>query len=164
MYRKVKDAHTVHIDDNLCFLASIPLLTYETDADLRHAYLIGMREHWEYERVERNPFINIIYAALTGEHGDVDLGVNSLREMPLLLISKTVKNSLRNDMKWDHSPEDFGCKPQLSEPLPYDEKPVVRYNRNHFIADAVCSKPSLLEGASYLLPYWLGRYYGVIGE
>ncbi len=164
MYRKVKDAHTVHIDDNLCFLASIPLLTYEQDADLRHAYLIGMREHWEYERIERNPFINIIYAALTGEHGDVDLALGSLREMPLLLISTTVKNSLRNDLQWDHSTEAFGEPPQLIEPLPYDEKPVVRYNRNHFIPDSKCTKPALLEGANYLLPYWLGRYYGVIGE
>ncbi len=164
MYRKVKDAHTVHIDDNLCFLVSIPLLSYETDPDLRLAYLIGMREHWEYERIERNPFINIIYAALTGEHGDVDLALNSLREMPLLYICTTVKNSLRNDLQWDHSPEEFGEPPQLIEPLPYDEKPVVRYNRNHFHPDSECKKPALLEGANFLLPYWLGRYYGVIGE
>lgn len=164
MYRKVKDAHTVHIDDNLCFLASIPLLTYETDPDLRQAYLIGMREHWEYERIERNPFINIIYASLTGEHGDVDLALNSMREMPLVYMSTTVKNSLRNDLQWDYSPAEFGCEPQLKEPLPYDEKPVVRYNRNHFIPDAECTKPSLLDGANYLLPYWLGRYYSVIGE
>lgn len=164
MYRKVKDAHTVHIDDNLCFLVSIPLLSYETDPDLRLAYLIGMREHWEYERIERNPFINIIYAALTGEHGDVDIALNSLREMPLLYICTTVRNSLRNDLQWDYSPEEFGEQPQLVEPLPYDEKPVVRYNRNHFHPDSECKKPSLLEGANFLLPYWLGRYYGVIGE
>ncbi len=164
MYRKVKDAHTVHIDDNLCFLISIPLLNYETDPDLRLAYLIGMREHWEYERVERNPFINIIYAALTGEHGDVDLALNSLREMPLLYIATTVRNSVRNDLQWDYSPEEFGEKPQLAQPLPYDEKPVVGYNRNHFIPDRESSGSSLLEGTNFLLPYWLGRYYGVIGE
>lgn len=164
MYRKVKDAHTCHIDDNLCFLSSIPLLNYETDPDLRHMYLIGMREHWEYERVERNPFNNIVYASLTGEFADADRGINSLREMPLLLLSVNVTNSLRNDLVWDYSPEEFGEKPQLLEPLPYDEKPAVRYHRNHFLADAVHGSPSLLEGTSYLLPYWMGRYYGIIGE
>lgn len=164
MYRKVKDAHTCHIDDNLCFLSSIPLLSYEKDPELRNMYLIGMREHWEYERIERNPFNNIVYAALTGENADVDKGLNSLREMPLLMLSVTVTNSLRNDLVWDYSTQEFGEAPQLAEPLPYDEKPIVRYHRNHFKADAVCTVPSLLDGVSYLLPYWMGRYYGIIGE
>ena len=74
-----------------------------------------------------------------------------------------VLNSLRNDMVWDYSPLDFGEPPQLAEPLPYDEKPVVRYTRNHFLADSTPSKLTLIEGASYLLPYWMGRYYGLIG-
>ncbi len=164
MYRKVKDEHTCHIDDNLCFLSSIPLLTYETDPDLRAVYLVGMREHWEYERIERNPFNNIVYASLTGEDGDSDKAANSLREMPLILMTVNVTNSLRNDLVWNYSTEQFGEPPQLAEPLPYDEKPAVRYHRNHFRADAVCRRPSLLEGVSYLLPYWMGRYYGVIGE
>lgn len=164
MHCKEKDAHTCHIDDNLCFLAAIPLLSYETDPDLRYAYLTGMREHWEYERVERNPFLNIIYAAMTDENADVDLAVTSLKEMPLVYMKIKVLNSLRNDMVWDYSPEEFGEPPQLAEPLPYDEKPVVRYTRNHFLADSTPSKLTLIEGASYLLPYWMGRYYGIIGE
>ena len=164
MHCKEKDAHTCHIDDNLCFLAAIPLLSYETDPDLRYAYLTGMREHWEYERVERNPFLNIIYAAMTDENADVDLAVTSLKEMPLVYMKIKVLNSLRNDMVWDYSPLEFGEPPQLAEPLPYDEKPVVRYTRNHFLADSTPSKLTLIEGASYLLPYWMGRYYGVIGE
>ena len=164
MHCKEKDAHTCHIDDNLCFLTSIPLLSYEIDPDLRYAYLTGMREHWEYERIERNPFLNIVYAAMTGENADIDKAVTSLKEMPLIYMKMKVLNSLRNDMVWDYSPLDFGEPPQLAEPLPYDEKPVVRYTRNHFLADSTPSKLTLLEGISYLLPYWMGRYYGVIGE
>ena len=164
MHCKEKDAHTCHIDDNLCFLISIPLFNYETDPDLRYVYLTGMREHWEYERVERNPFLNVVYAAMTGENADIDKAVTSLKEMPLVYMKMKVLNSLRNDMVWDYSPQEFGEPPQLAEPLPYDEKPVVRYTRNHFLADSTPSKFSLIEGASYLLPYWMGRYYGVIGE
>ena len=164
MHCKVKDAHTCHIDDNLCFLIFIPLLNYETDPDLRYAYLTGMREHWEYERIERNPFLNIIYGAFTDECADIDIAVRSLKEMPLVYMKMKVLNSLRNDMVWDYSTEEFGEPPQLKEPLPYDEKPVVRYTRNHFLADSTPSKFSLLEGNSYLLPYWMGRYYGIIGE
>lgn len=164
MYRKIHDAHTVHIDDNLCFLISIPLLMLETNPDIRQCLLVGMREHWEYERVERNPVLNVIYGALSGECCDIDRAVGTMRELPLEMLDVTVINSTRNDLVWDYEPEQFGEKPQLKEPLPYDEKPVLRYNRNHFRADVVRNFPVLHEATTFLLPYWMGRHYGLIGE
>ncbi len=164
MYRKVDDAHTCHIDDNLCFLISIPLLRYETDPDILQCYLIGMREHWEYERVERNPFWNILYGAFTEECCELDAGVNSLREMPLDLMEMKLINSVRNDLDWDYSPEKFGEPPHLKTSLPYDEKPLANYDCNQLLADRLSERKILLYGAVYMLPYWIGRYYGLIGE
>ncbi len=164
MYRKVDDAHTCHIDDNLCFLISIPLLRYETDPDILQCYLIGMREHWEYERVERNPFWNILYGAFTDECCELDAGVNSLREMPLDLMEMKLINSVRNDLDWDYSPEKFGEAPHMKTSLPYDEKPLANYDCNQLLADRNSDRKILLYGAVYMLPYWIGRYYGLIGE
>lgn len=165
MFCKIPDGHTVHIDDALCFLVSVPLLMLETNPDIRQCLLIGMREHWEYERVERNPVLNVIYGAFSGECCDIDRAVGTMRELPLEMLDVTVINSTRNDLVWDSEWEQFGGeKPQLKEPLPYDEKPVLRYNRNHFVADVVRKNPVLHDGSTYLLPYWMGRYYGVIEE
>ncbi len=165
MFCKIPDGHTVHIDDALCFLVSVPLLMLETNPDIRQCLLIGMREHWEYERVERNPVLNIIYGAFSGECCDIDRAVGTMRELPLEMLDVTVINSTRNDLVWDSEWEQFGGeKPQLKEPLPYDEKPVLRYNRNHFVADVIRKNPVLHDGTTYLLPYWMGRYYGVIEE
>ncbi len=164
MYRKVDDAHTCHIDDNLCFLISIPLLRYETDPDILNCYLIGMREHWEYERVERNPFWNILYGAFTDECSDLDTGVNSLREFPLDLIELKLVNSVRNDLEWDYSPEKFGEEPHMKTALPYDEKPVSSYDYNPLLPDRMRDDYRLVDGTLYLMPYWIGRYYGLIEE
>lgn len=164
MYRKVDDAHTCHIDDNLCFLISIPLLRYETDPDILQCYLIGMREHWEYERVEHNPFWNILYGAFTDECCDLDIGVNSLRELPLDMIELRLLNSVRNDLEWDYSPEKFGEEPHMKVALPYDEKPISSYDYNPLLPDRLRDDYRLVDGALYLMPYWIGRYYGLIGE
>lgn len=164
MYRKVDDAHTCHIDDNLCFLVSIPLLRYEKDPDILNCYLIGMREHWEYERDEHNPFWNILYGAFTDECSELDVGVNSLREMPLDLMEMKLINSVRNDLEWDYSPEKFGEAPQLKVSLPYDEKPLANYDCNQFLADRLSERKILLDASLFLMPYWFGRYYGLIEE
>ena len=164
MSRKVDDAHTCHIDDNLGFLTSIPLLRYETDPDILHCYLIGMREHWEYERIEHNPFWNILYAAFTDECSDLDTGVNGLRELPLDLLELKLINSVRNDLEWDYSPEKYDEEPQMKVALPYDEKPLAAYDTNQLMADRTRDDYRLCDGAIYLMPYWIGRYYGLIGE
>ncbi len=164
MYRKRKDAHTCHIDDNLLFLSSIPLLEYETDPDLRLCYIIGMKDHWEYERIEANPVWNIIYGALTGESCDIDAAINTMKDMPYYPIETDAYNSLRNDLEWTDAGVDFGYEPQLTKPLPYDQRPAQRFASNHFTADREAGYDRMYDGTGFLLPYWLGRYYGLIGE
>ena len=164
MYRKRKDAHTCHIDDNLLFLSSIPLLEYETDPDLRLCYIIGMKDHWEYERIEANPVWNIVYGALTGESCDIDAAINTMKDMPYYPMETDAYNSLRNDLEWTDAGVEFGYGPQLAKPLPYDQRPAQRFASNHFTADREPGYDRLYDGTGFLLPYWLGRFYGLIGE
>ena len=72
-------------------------------------------------------------------------------------------NSLRKGLVYDTEQERWGGRKQLKEALDMDARIVYNYDSNPFIPDegngTVASPPSV-----YLLPYWFGRYYGIIGE
>lgn len=171
MQHKVRDAHGCHIDDNLGFLAAFTLLRLEddlyqnTDAffALRSLYLCGLEDHWQYERVERQPLFCFIHAAFTGRDDDLAEGVRSLREMPYDLTNVEEHNSLRRDLVYDTEQEAWSEPPQVLSPLPYDERNLHRPDHGAFHLD---SGPTgrVQEPTVFLLPYWIGRYYGLIGE
>ena len=78
--------------------------------------------------------------------------------------------------------------PQLKAPLPFDEKPMCKYDSNPFHADngiklTVTEKPDgskttqieingdycsddrrVEDGTVFLHPYWMARYYGLLGD
>lgn len=189
---KIEDAHVCHIDDELAFLTSVPLLRYEKDSSLRAFYLMGLEHHWQYERVERAPLWNIIYGAMTGRVCDIEAAAESLALMPLDLIRWQTFNSHRQELEWDLTPEErFGEPRQLKKPLPYDEKPLNKYDGNPFRADTGChelahafceeaahkphAQPMLPgggndcgmaaeDGCVFLHPYWMARYFGLLRE
>jgi hypothetical protein len=50
------------------------------------------------------------------------------------------------------------------EVLPPDERPELKHNRNLFKLDRETDGAAELSaGDSFLLPYWMGRFLGVIG-
>ncbi len=158
-HHKRRDCHSIHIDDNLGFLISIPLLTYETDPALRQYYLFGMKDHWQYEQVEHSPLWNLIYGAFSGQPCDLDWAADGLMRLPYDLLSYNVKNSIRRDLDWDEGQEKYAGVPQLKVALPYDEKPINRYDGSPLMPDDYhINRPILYDGAIYLLPYWFGRY------
>ena len=160
---KIFDAHTSHIDDNLGFLSMTSLLRYEQDPTIRQYFLMGFKHHWNDQRIERSPLWNIMYGALTGEHCDLENAVRSLEELPLDLIHHKVVNSVRPEIVWDSGQELFGGVRQLKEPLPYDEKPMNKYDNTPFLADRGDGLRAE-DGTVFLLPYWYARYYGMIIE
>lgn len=160
---KKADGHTCHIDDNLGFLCTVTILRIEKDPAIRKYLLMGMKHHWEYERPEHCMLYNLIYGAFTDEACDLDLAMKSLREFPMDLVRRPMINSLRKDLVYDTEQERWGGRPQLKEALDMDSRIVYNYDSNPFIPDegngTVASPPSV-----YLLPYWFGRYYGLIEE
>ena len=48
--------------------------------------------------------------------------------------------------------------------LPPDERPELKHNRSLFNLDAGDRHSELSAGDTFLLPYWMGRFLGVISE
>jgi hypothetical protein len=69
-------------------------------------------------------------------------------------IEWSVKNSQRQGIVWASGADRFRRREALTL-LPADERPVMKWNGNPFVID----------GAAFLLPYWMGRYHKfLLGE
>jgi hypothetical protein len=156
--------HINHSDDELAFLSYYPLLRYETDPKLLAIYKESLERSWQIERPERNPLWNAIYAAGTGaREWDRDESVRTLREIPMDTITWTVRNSHRLDVPMDPLADRFGRRQALIV-LPYDELPMWKWNGNPYNLDGGNGGRSEDDGAYFLLPYWMARYYKLIDQ
>ena len=187
MQYKVEDGHVAHIDDQLDFVNIYPLIAYTDNEAHNEIFKMGLNHHWEYERVERSPFFNIVYGALTNNSCDVENAAKSLSEMNLDLIRWPIYNSYRKDIVWDTEQEAMGIPPQLKYPVDYSSRVLVHYDGNPFVCDSgaerfvdinskIVNRTATLPGTAgangmrammpyiYLLPYWMGRYYGLLGD
>ena len=148
-----------HSDDELAFLSYWNLYRYAFTPELREQYRRAIRDHWEIERPEKNPLWDFIYAMTGADDFDLDESIWSLKEFPLDTISWTVRNSHRQDLTFQAP--DF--RNQMTETvLPPDERPMSKFNGNAFRLDGGNGGREEFSGDIYLLPYWLGRYLGVI--
>ncbi len=148
-----------HSDDELAFLTYWNLYRYAFTDELRDKYRQAIREHWEIERPERNPLWNFIYADTGAKEFDLEESVWTLREFPLDTISWTVHNSGRKDVEFQEP--SFRRQTTKAVPPP-DERPMSKHNRNAFDLDGGDGGREEFAPDIYLLPYWLGRYLGVI--
>ena len=186
MQYKVEDNHVAHIDDQLDFTNIYPLIAYTDNEAQKEIFKMGLTHHWEYERVERSPFFNIVYGALTNNNCDIENAAKSLAEMNLDMIQWPAYNSYRPDIEWDTAQEAMGVPPQLKSPIEYYSRAFSHYDGNPFVCDSGAEEfvninnkrvtrtvilPSVhTTGMSaampyiYLLPYWMGRYHGLLGD
>ena len=160
---KKDDGRVCHIDDNLGFLTTATILRIEKDPAIRKYLLMGLRHHWEYERPEHTIFFNLVCSAFCEEPCDLDNAIKELRNFPLDFVRRPLINSKRRGLVYDTEQEKWGGTRQLKEALEIDER-IIHYNdRNMYRVDegniTRASSPS-----TYLLPYWFGRYYGLIEE
>ena len=156
--------HINHSDDELAFLSYYPLLQYEKDPKLVDTYRQSLERSWQIERPERNPLWNVIYAAGTGAREfDREESLRTLREIPMDTVRWTVTNSRRLDVPLDPMNDRFK-RAQALVVLPYDEIPMWKWNGNPYALDGGNGGRSEDDGAYFLLPYWMGRYHGFIGE
>jgi hypothetical protein len=156
--------HVNHSDDELAFLSFYPLLRYETDPALVAVYRQSLERSWQIERPERNPLWNAIYAVGTGAvEFDRDQSVRTLREIPMDLVTWSVTNTNRLDVPFDPL-ADRHERRQALVVLPYDERPMWKWNENPYRLDGGSGGRSEDDGAYFLLPYWMGRYHKVLDE
>ncbi|MBR2414316.1 MAG: hypothetical protein IKB13_07420 [Clostridia bacterium] len=186
MQYKCEDGHVAHIDDQLDFTNIYPLLVYTDNEAEKEVYKMGLTHHWQYERTERSPYFNIVYGALTNNSCDIENAAKSLSEMNLDLVRWPVFNSYRKDIVWDTEQEAMGIPAQLKYPVEFGSRVLVHYDGNPFVCDAGAeefvnintkqvNRTTTLPGTGadgmcamqpyvYLLPYWMGRYYGLLGD
>jgi hypothetical protein len=152
-----------HSDDELAFLSYYPLLSYEKDPALVAVYRQSLERSWQVERAERNPLWNVIYAAGTAaKEFDRADSLRTLQEIPMDQIKWDVSNSHRQDVPIDPLSDRFKRRQALIV-LPYDELPMSKWNGNPFNLDGGSGGRGEDDGAYFLLPYWMGRFHGLIG-
>jgi hypothetical protein len=148
-----------HSDDEMYFLAYWQLFPYSLNDSLKEQFGSAIKDHWEAVRPEKNPLWNFCYAMTGASEYDLDESIWTLKEWPLDMIEFEVKNSHRKDLEflepnfWGHT---------TAEVLPPDERPEIKHNRNVFKLDTGERHSELSAGDTFLLPYWMGRYLGVI--
>jgi len=144
-----------HSDDELAFLSYWNLYKYAFTDELREKYRETIKSHWEIERPEKHPLWNLIYAATGATDFDMEETIWSLKEFPLDTIGWSVRNSHRKDLEF--IAPNFRNQ-TTSKVLPPDERPMSKYNGNHFRLDGGEGGHCEYGGDIFLLPYWLGRY------
>jgi hypothetical protein len=149
-----------HSDDEMYFLGYWGLYRYAFNDTLKAKFREAIIDHWEIERSEKEGAWNI-FTALTGsDEFDLEEAIWYLQEYPLDLVHWTVTNSHRKDI--ERIEPNFRNQ-TIRAVLPPDESPINRHNANRFQLDGGDGGTSEYSaGDIWLLPYWMGRYLGVI--
>jgi hypothetical protein len=171
-------------DDEMAFMCLYNLMRYETDERLRLMYGFALRRRWEMEQPELNPLFNYIAAValknlqFKGSHRTIDLhpsftqwqpqSLDTLQRYPLDRFNWGFRNSHRSDV--------VRLSPFVSDEqarrgylrtgavLPIDERFVEHWNHDPWRLDSVGNGRRLADGASFLLPYYMGLYYGFVNK
>ena len=164
LYQKlIYPRHVNHSDDELAIVAYDPLLRYETDPSLRAIYLASLERTWRVERPEHSPFQNYIYGAVTGKFCDVEESLATLRDIPWETVHWRMDNSHRADLVEDVRMGRFSERQAMTVIKPH-ERGMLKWNGNPYRLDDGGGGHGEDDGAYFLLPYWMGRYYGFIKE
>jgi len=150
-----------HSDDEMYYCGYWALFRYALNDTLKAKYRKAIIGHFKAEQTEKEGLWNIM-TAMTGTRSfDLDNAVWFLQQYPLDLIDWTITNSHRKDI--ERMEPNFRDQ-TIKEVLPPDELPVSRHNANRFDLDGNGQGASEYSaGDIWLLPYWMGRYLGVIG-
>ena len=151
-----------HSDDEMYFCGYWGLYRYALNDTLKAKYKTAIIDHWEIERPEKEGLWNIMTAITGKPEIDLNEAIWYLQEYPLDLINWTVINSHRKDIEF--VAPNFRNQ-TIKEVLSPKELPITRHNANRFQLDENSRGASENSaGDIWLLPYWIGRYLGVIVE
>ena len=151
--------YATHFNDRLAFLAYHPLLTYETDPELRSIFRRSLERSWEIKRVENMVWFNYIYGALTGNDMDNERSLKNLREWPLDCHGYKYVNSHRADLK---VPEGYVNYTSTSKCMSARNIGPKRWDDDFMRMDGGGNGKNISDPSGFLDAYWMARYYGMI--
>jgi len=149
-----------HIDDELLALAWPCLLMHEDEPKLRRLYRESLDHWYAAVKADCSPFFEFIYGVCSGQTPQLQISIDYLRDASLDLIRWTVDNSRREDIRIVRTPEWENL--QTNRLLPPSERGVIRWDENPWIAVQGDGGNTESDSVWWLLPYWIGRYYGYI--
>jgi hypothetical protein len=169
-------------DDEMAFMCLYHLVRYESDPALKMIYGRALRDRWNVESTERNPFFHFVAAAaLQGVEWIeeprrtplapagtewLEDSLDTLRRFPLDRFNWAHRNSHRADIA--RLPEWTGDRPGVrghlrnGKVLPVDERFVEYWDHDPWQLNTGGDGRRLADGAAYLLPYYMGLYHGFI--
>jgi len=162
----IKEVKTVnpgwrtHIDDELLALALPCLMMHEDDPKLIKVYQQAFEQWYDATKMDCSPYFNFMYGSFTGSDPNLDCSIENLKETPLDLIRWHMDNSKREDLNIVRYPEME--KLQTHKLLPVSERCVMRWDNSPWLAISGDGGHTESDGVFWLLPYWMGRYYGFI--
>lgn len=158
-------------DDEMAFMAYYNLIRYESDPKLRQMYVQSLGNYWLTEKPELNPLFNFIHAASTGSTsgGWLEESLDTLRRYPLDRFDWRLSNSHRKDIVplAEHARDDRRYPAGVRRNglvLPADERFIDHWNQDPFRLDQGGEGRQLADGASFLLPYYMGLYHRYVPD
>ncbi len=149
-----------YIDDQLLAISYRGLLAYDQDPKRRPVYLKSVKNWFDIIRRDHSPLYNFVYGGVMGGDFGAIGCVELLRDMPLDMVDWTVDNRHREDIHLVRTPviEDV----QADRLLPPSERSLGKWDKNPYEAAGGSGGHAESSGVHWLLPYWMGRYYGII--
>ncbi|MDO6436342.1 regulator [Cyclobacterium sp. 1_MG-2023] len=135
------------------------LINLEEDAELKAEYRKHLDQWFAKFKDTRSPLLNLTYNLLTGGADELEASIFFLQDAPLSLVDWRIDNGKREDLQLVRSPilEEI----QVNELRPPSEYRTMRWDNNPYLA--VSGNPSEeKEPVYWLLPYWMGKYQGLI--
>jgi hypothetical protein len=150
-----------HSDDELSFLPYYILFRYAAESDPLPVYKSSLERSWKVEQSDRIPVWNIISGVSLKRDCDLKIALEELQLIPMDLVTWTMENSQRWDLPEDQLTDRFGYR-QATRPVPTPERGISKWNSNTYLYNSGSDGFSEDDGAFFLLPYWMGRYHGLI--
>ncbi|MEX0612119.1 MAG: hypothetical protein WD229_08355, partial [Pirellulales bacterium] len=149
-----------YIDDQLLALSYRGLLAYDREPKRRAAYLESLRRWFEVVRRDHSPLYAFVYGGVMGGDFGAIGCVDFLRDSPLDMVDWTVDNRAREDLRLVRLPviEDL----QVDRLLLPSERGLNKWDGNPYRAIQGSGGFDESSSVHWLLPYWMGRYYGII--
>ncbi|KQS33012.1 hypothetical protein [Dyadobacter sp. Leaf189] len=137
------------------------LIRCETDPERLKFYKTHLEEWFTHRKGDHNPLINFIYNYTLDQKAELQNSVDFLTDTPLDLIDWPIDHRTREDIRIVRTPvlEDE----QVSTLQPPSIRMTVRWDKNPWTAAG--GNPEVeREPVFWLLPYWMGRYLGMISK
>ncbi len=154
-----------HSDDEMAFMMYYALMDLEKEPSTRRVLQQSLERSWKIERPEASSFFNFVYGAQSGNPCDTEASVTALQDWAWELVDWEVRGTQRHDVELLRTDRGGRASIQTVNVLPPSERCLMRWNGNPYECNGGSPNGANEEDAAvWLLPYWMGRYYGFIVE